>query len=964
MKYKNTGFTIESEEYLEDIKSKSYLLKHEFSGAKLLYLENNDENKVFGIGFRTPPENSSGTPHILEHCVLNGSRKYKTKEPFMDLLKGSLQTFLNAMTFSDKTIYPVASRNDKDFENLMDVYLDAVFYPRIYDKKEIFLQEGWHYELRNPAEDLRYKGVVYNEMRGAYSSPDSYVYKELDKGLYPNSIYSNDSGGDPYEIPNLTYEEFLDFHKKYYHPSNSYIFLYGKMDLEEQLAHIEEYLNQFPAERIDSEIPLQKPFEKRKIIDATYPLSPGESEDNKDYLIYGAITNDKKNRKESLTNSIIRGVLFSEESSPVKNALLKAGLGEDSMALSTDGLQQGMGICAINTSKKRRDEFFEIVENSIRETVEKGFSKEELLASLNKIEFQLRECNNYATKGVIYMIQSLESWLYDEDPSSQFKFNALLEELRKSIDTDYYENFVQERILSNPHKVLISLEAKEGLNTKRDQEVHNNLQEYKASLTEEEILDIIEENKVLEDMQNKEDTAEEKKTIPTLSLSDIKGKTLDIPTEEIQEDKTTILIHNLFTQKIDYFNLAFSLDFIEEKEIEALSLLSDVIGLMDTKNYNYQRLGTEEYLYTGGINSSLNSYFLEKEKSYTKKFLIHGKSKPEFLDKMFDLIQETTRFTKFEDKKRLKEILQMVRLKLESDFVESGHQYALMRNRSYYSQQGVFDERIGGLHYYDYIVDIEEHFEEKADALLNQLHDLAQKIFNKNKLIVNITTDDKENALFAVERYLEMLPDTEYPAVDLYFALDPKNEGITTSANINYVIQTGPLEFTSGYKGSYEVLSNIISNTYLYSFIRAQGGAYGTGMGVSKNGRFALYSYRDPNISETLAIYNNLPDIIQGLDLPKEELETFIIGSLNKFDPPMTNAAKGKIGLLLYITGQTPEDNREAMEEAIKSEVEDFKEIIPMLKESLSKRYITVIGNTDAIHKERGLFDTIRSLKK
>ncbi len=963
MKYKNTGFTIESEEYLDDIKSKAYLLKHDYSGAKLLYLENDDENKVFGIGFRTPPENSKGTPHILEHCVLNGSRKYKTKEPFMDLLKGSLQTFLNAMTFSDKTIYPVASRNDRDFENLMDVYLDAVFYPRIYDKKEIFLQEGWHYELRTPEEELRYKGVVYNEMRGAYSSPDSYVYKELDSALYPDSIYSNDSGGDPYEIPNLSYEEFLDFHRKYYHPSNSYIFLYGKLDLEEQLAHIEEYLNHFPAEKIDSSIGLQKPFKEMKTIKASYPLTPGESEENKDYLIYGALTNDKKNRKESLTNSIIRAVLFSEESSPVKNALLKAGLGEDTMTLSTDGLQQGMGICAINTSKNRRDEFFEIIENSIRETVEKGFSKEELLASLNKIEFQLRECDNYPTKGVIYMIQSLESWLYDEDPKIQFKFNKLLDELRDAIDTDYYENFVREKILDNPHKVLISLEAKEGLNTKKDQDVHNALQEYKSSLSEEEIVKIIEENKILEEMQNKEDTAEEKETIPALSLSDIKAKALEIPTEEIQKGKTTILIHDLFTQRIDYFTLAFNLDFIREEEIQPLSLLSDAIGLMDTKNYSYQRLGTEEYLYTGGIHSSLSSYFLEKENSYIKKFSIHAKAKPEFLDKMFDLIDETTRFTKFEDKKRLKEILQMIRLKLENGFVESGHQYALMRNRSNYSQQGAFDEKIGGLSYYDFIVDLEDHFDEKAESLLTCLHELSQKIFNKNKLIVNITTEEKENALKAVEKYLEKLSDLEHEAYDLKFLLEPKNEGITTSANINYVVQTGPLAFPNGYKGSFEVLSNILSNTYLYSFIRAQGGAYGTGMGISRSGRFGLYSYRDPNIAQTLDIYKNLPEIIQGLDLPQKELETFIIGSLNKFDPPTTNATKGKLGLLLYITGQTPEDTKKAMEEAIEADIEEFKEIIPLLKESLDQNYITVIGNADAIGKNKELFDTVRTLK-
>lgn len=963
------GFNLVNEEYIKEIDSNVKIFKHEKSGAQLMAVENDDNNKVFGIGFRTPPNDSTGVAHILEHSVLNGSRKFKTREPFMDLLKSSLQTFLNAMTYSDKTIYPIASRNQKDFHNLMDVYLDAVFFPAVKSKKEIFLQEGWHYELNNINDDIKYKGVVYNEMKGAYSSPDTIMYYEFAKGLFPDSIYGNESGGEPYSITDLTYENFIDFYNKYYHPVNSYIFLYGDMNLNDELKFInEEYLDKFEKIELNSSISLQKSFTKPKTITKKYSISSDENPENKDILIYGVRSGLKPNILESFTNEILKAVLFSNDSSPLKMKLLEKGIGEDIDDLSTDGLEVGLGITAINTKKEKLEEFKNTIDEELNKIVKNGINKKQLEATLNRIEYNLRESGNYPTKGIIYYISSLDSWLYDENPTDQFKYEEILKDLREKIKTDYFEKFIQEKILNNNHKVIISLEATPGLNAQKDKKVAEKLKKYKNNLTEEEINKLIDENKILEDFQNREDSEEEKNTIPKLELSDISTNVLDIPTEIIKKDNYKILYHPLFTGKINYVDFVFNLDFIKEDEIYYLSFLNDLLGSVDTKKYSYTDLDTQIYLDTGGINSSVSTvYNYRKTDDYFKTFNLSSKATVDKTEKMFDLIEEILLNSNFDNKKRIKEMLQMTKLKYESDIVESGHSFGILRSSSYYSQQGIFNEKINGISYYDFLVNLYENFDNEFDNLKDKLNSISKKLFNSNNMILNITTDEdeKDQIVKYSESVISKLSKEILEPIKLDFKLEKKNEGIMTSSNVNYVIKSANLNPDGyNYTGSHVVLSNILSSSYLYNNIRAKGGAYGTGMIINKSGNIYFYSYRDPNIKNTVNIYNETSNYLKNLKLNNSELTQFIIGSINKFDPPTTNPVKGRVALNMYISGQTKEDLENDLEEALNTNLEELQEFSKKIKYAMDENYLVTIGNAEKIKEDKNLFDEIRQLKK
>lgn len=962
------GFKLIHEEYLKDIDSTAKIFLHEKSHARLLSLENDDDNKSFGIGFRTPPKNSTGVAHILEHTVLNGSRKFKTREPFMDLLKGSLQTFLNAMTFSDKTIYPIASRNLKDFHNLMDVYLDAVFFPKIYDTKEIFLQEGWHYEIFEKDEDIRYKGVVYNEMRGAYSSPNSVMYHEFAKGLFPDTIYGNESGGEPYTIPELSYEEFLDFHRKFYHPSNSYIYLYGNIDLEKELEFInDEYLQNFDYIEVDSSIETQTPFKEKRVLETEYSLATGEDAENKDYLIYGTRTCEKSDLLEAYTNDILLNVLFSDDSAPVKLALLEKGIGEDIVDISTDGKEVGFGIAAVNTSRDKLEEFNDIIEETLRKVIKEGIDKDHLLATINRKAFSLKENNNFPTPGVIYMIQALDTWLYDEDPLIQFRYENLLDELKEKVDTDYYERYVEEKFLNNNHKVLMSLNASPGLNNKKDEKVKEKLKAYKESLTDKELEDLIEENKKLQAFQNREDTLEEKNTIPKLELSDVNTDLKDIPIKKKEIDNIKLYHSPLFTKKINYIHVLFDVEFMEKEDIPYMSLLNDVLGLMDTENYDYKEISTLSKLYTGSIYTALSTWAdFTKEVPFKKKVFISSKSTIDNTEKMFEIIEEIVVRTKFENKKRFKEILQKIKLRMENSVLENGNSYAMLRNSSYYTERGAFNELANGLSYYDFIVDILNNFDEKSEIVLDKLKALSEDTFTKKNTIFHVTTDEEDYP--RVEKagldFINNLKEKNLPENKITFDLKPNKEGIMTSANINYVVKGGNLnKYGYEYAGVYQVLSNILSSEYLYNNIRAQGGAYGTGISINKSGNMILMSYRDPNLEKTLETYDNLPEYLNNLDLSKEELDQYIIGSVSKFDPPMTSAVKGSTILDMQISGNTMENVRKGLKEALNCTVDDLRKFAPMAEKALKEDNITVIGIKESIKNNEDMFNTIRDLK-
>ena len=964
------GFKLEDQYEIKEIQSIARIFTHDKSGAKLLHLENEDNNKVFSIGFRTPPSNSTGVPHIIEHCVLSGSRKYRTKEPFMDMVKGSLQTFINAITFSDKTVYPIASRNEKDFFNLMDVYLDAVFHPRIYEEPKIFMQEGWHYELFDEKDPIIYKGVVYNEMQGAYSSPETILVDEIDKSLYPDTCYRFSSGGKPNVIPQLKYEDFLDFHRKYYHPSNSYIFLYGNGDIEKQLKFIDgEYLSEFDRKSIDSDIYIQLPFQERKETVAYYPILKDEPEENRSYLSLNFVLGENIDPELYLMTSILGLLLIDTEAAPLKKALIEAEIGEDIFSLSTGGIQPGFSIVAKNSSMDKKDKFEKIVLDTLNKLVNEGIDKKLIEAAINIVEFNLREAMKFPTKGLIYNIQALDSWLYDGEPTIHLQYEATLDKLKANMDKGYFEKFIEEKLINNTHSSLVIINPKKGLGDEEVREVELELENYKNKLSKEEIENLIKENEELKNMQLSEDTEEAKATIPKLSISDVEPKAENIPQEIIKYNEATILFHNIFTSKISYLDFYFDTSMVEEELIPYISLLSNLLGKLDTEDKSYGELSNDIYVNTGGIDLNAAAYSQKDNgEIYYPKFVISGRAigKKNNIELM-KLINEIINRTKIENEKRIKELLQQMKSRMEMSIFSIGHSLVAGRVGSYFSPSGKYAEKLKGLEYYWFISEILKDFDKNSEEILANLNKVYREIFNLNNLIISFT-GDKEDFAIAKDNLniiTNNLNREKFKPEKYNFLMSKLNEGILSSANVQYVSKGNNFKNLGyEYNGKMDVLSTILSRDYLHNRIRAQGGAYGAGISFSRTGVVTTFSYRDPNLKETLEVYDNMANYIENLNLSHEDLTTYIIGTISKLEPAITPHGKGAIATSRYISGLTQEEIQKTRDEVLSTKLEDLKAFAPLLEDTMKENYICVLGNENRIKENEGVFKELVKLNK
>ncbi|MDO5707527.1 MAG: insulinase family protein [Andreesenia angusta] len=961
------GFKFIKEEFIEEENSNALIFEDEKTKARLLKLSNKDNNKVFGIGFKTPPENSTGVAHILEHSVLNGSKKYTTREPFMDLLKSSLQTFLNAMTFSDKTIYPVASRNEKDFHNLMDVYLDAVFNPRIYEKKEIFMQEGWHYELKEEDQDLKYKGVVYNEMRGAMSAPEDQVMEKIMKSLYPNTIYKNNSGGDPYEIPKLSYEEFLDFHRKFYHPSNSYIFLYGNGDLDRELSHIEEYLKNYEYLDVDSYIKPQESFDEPKVKLAYYSLSKDEFRDKKAYLAYSVCLGKSTSIEDSIMNDLLNEIFIESEASPIKKSLLEQEICEDIISTYTDGLYQTFSIIAKNADAEDKYHFDNIIREHLSFIVKNGIDEKLLNASLNKIEFALRERQDNSAKGVISFITAFHTWLYGESPLKALKYEEPLKKLKEKLKNGYFEEYIEKRVLNNNHKTLLVVHPEPGLFERLDIEADRKLREYKDSLNDEEMKDIIENNQKLDEFQTRIDTEEDKKSIPKLSLKDIDTKIERINLEEKEIDDIKILHLNEYTNGIDYIKMVFNIDFLEYEDIPYLSLLSSLLGNLNTDRFDYATLSNEIYINSGGIDSYLQLYTDSNTDELYPKFVLSAKCIDDKIEETLDIMNEIAFKTILDDKKRIGEIIMQLKSKLEMNIFNSGHIISMARALSKLNPSYKYNELSKGLDYYFFLQEIDQNLDSIYDDLIEKLKDLYSKIFRRNDLLINLTmnTEDYNRVYEILPRFLDNLNNNEFEKADFRIEDKIEREGITSGASVQYISKAADLR-DSGfeYDGSMEVLTNIVNMEYLHNNIRAIGGAYGAGMKIYSNGCIATYSYRDPNLKNTIDVYNGIGKYIENMELTEEDLENSIIGSMRAFDPVLTVNIKSELALNRYIKNTRYEDLDRYLKEALETDLEKLKSYSSLLNKAMAKDSYTVLGNETIILDNKDLFDSILRLKK
>lgn len=967
-----SAYEVIREEQLTDLGSKGTLLRHKKSGAKVALVENDDENKVFYIAFRTPTDDSTGVPHIIEHTVLCGSDEFPVKDPFVELAKGSLNTFLNAMTYPDKTVYPVASCNDKDFQNLMHVYLDAVFHPNIYKYKEIFLQEGWHYELEDKDEPITLNGVVYNEMKGAFSSPEGVLDRVILNSLFPDTTYANESGGDPEVIPELTYEQYLDFHRRYYHPSNSYIYLYGDMDMAEKLTWIDaHYLSQYDHLQVESEICRQQPFTAPVEITKEYPIASSESLEDNAYLAYNVVVDTVLNKAYYLAFDILDYALLGAPGAPLKQALLDAGIGKDIISsYDNSTFQPIFSIVAKNANISDKERFVQVIREALQKQVENGINKKALLAGINSAEFKYREADfGSYPKGLIYGLQCMDSWLYDEnEPFMHLEAGDTFVFLRKQVESGsgYFEDLVKTWLLDNPHASLVMISPKKGLTAENEKALEKKLADYKATLSEEDLQELVERTAKLKEYQAEPSPKEDLEKIPLLTRADMKKEAAHFYNETCMMAGLPVVHHDIPTNGIYYVDLLFGLNHLTAEELPYLGVLKAVLGYMDTANFSYSELANEINLYTGGISSSLNAFVdAKKENHMDARYEVCVKVLAPQLSKAMELVNEILSSTDLSDEKRLYEILAQVKSRLEMSMTTAGHAVSAMRAMSYYSPACYFNDAVSGIEFYRLISDLESNFKDRVGPLKEKLAALIKKIFVTEHLIVSETVDASGRDALAPEldKLKAVLPEKADHKDTLYICCEKKNEGFKDAAQIQYVSRSGNFKKAGfAYTGTLRILKTVMNYDYLWLNIRVQGGAYGCMSGFSRNGDSYLSSYRDPNLRKTNEVFAGIPAYLHDFDADERDMTKFIIGTVSALDAPLTPAAKGLRSMSAYLSGVTDEDVQKERDEVLQATAADIRALEPLVASILDDDCLCVIGNEDMLTKEEDMFIHLEDL--
>lgn len=963
------GFRVNSMSHIEEVNSDAYLMEHVKSGARLMYLDNDDDNKVFYICFRTTPDNSKGTPHIMEHSTLCGSRKYPLKEPFVELAKGSLNTFLNAITWPDKTMYPIASRNDVDFHNLMDVYLDAVFYPNCLKNPQILMQEGWHYELENKDAPLTYNGVVYNEMKGALSSPEAIMEDRAMEKLFPDTTYGVESGGDPEVIPTLSFREFTEFHRRFYHPSNSYIYLYGDMDIEKTLDYLDrEYLSAFDRRNVDSMVKTQAPFSKRVSLTAPYGIAENEGTEGKAiHALYTAF-NDHMSTMDSLAFRILNYVLIDMDGAPLKQAVLDAGLGSDLSGSYGDSYKQPVWIVeATGSEVDKQAAFADVVDSTLRSIALKGIDKDMLEAALNRTEFTARE-NDYQgrPKGLFYGVRAMDMWLYDRNPMDALRYIDDMNRLRENLKTNYFENLLLRYVIKNPHQVLITMKPEKGLTEKMNRETAEKLASFKSSLSDEQLDKIMASTKALKERQASGETEEALKTIPLLSRKDLKRP---VEEEVLEKENVSGVDHFHFqvhTNGITYVNFYFTLGNLKEEDIPYAILLSSLLRSLSTTKHSYTELARLSNAYTGGMSFALNGYGkVNDTSSYLPALTIRAKALTSKTDKLMDLLGEVINHTLFTDTKRLKELILQEKSEWDMSAFSRGHTLVMTRLTSYFSKGGEFAEQ-SGLSYYYFLADLVKHFDENKDALEEKLAAISKKIFTRSGLFFETIGEEEEKkaVLANLPLVLDDMEEGEKVKPHVYsFPPESRNEAFLTSGKVQYVAKGGNFKSHGfAYTGALRVMETILRYEYLWKKIRVLGGAYGAFTQFLRDGTAILCSYRDPNLSETIKAYEELPAYLENLTLSDREMTKYVIGTMAADEIQLTPSMKGERAMVHYLSGNTRESRMKIRDEIINCQVEDIRKLAPLVDSVMKDPYICVMGSEDRIQKDKDLFDTVRSL--
>lgn len=960
---------IETKE-LDDIQSVGKLYLHTETGAQVLHIDNDDTNKAFTIAFKTPPYNSNGIAHILEHSVLNGSKKFPSKEPFVELIKGSLNTFVNAMTFSDKTIYPVASTNQKDFTNLMSVYLDAVFQPLLYTNRQILEQEGWHYHLENAEDDLIYKGVVYNEMKGAMASADSQLFYAIQKHLLEDTPYQYESGGLPSEIPTLTQEAFVDFHQTYYHPSNSLTILYGDLDTDVAFNMLAEYFDVHEQADIEADLAFEPKTPSQQDVELTYSITEGDDPTGKDYNALAWHIGDATDPLTMNAMKILSEVLFGNNEAPLKKALLEAEIGGD---ISGDAAQVGYPALFIMSAKysqaDKMERFKDVVTSTLTDLVNNGIPKDLIRASINKFTFAMKESviSESNPRGVLYAINALQGWLYDESPFDNLEFSTYLDQLAELAEGDYFERLIEDKLLHNDYRVNVSLVAEAGKNDRIEKETMAQLQEYKASLSDQDIDSLVEQTQSLINRQETPDSAEDLASIPTLEREDLTTETEDYPLEVSNLFDGSKFYHaDQFTSGIDYLDFYFDVSDFEADDFLLLSYLSQLLGDLSTKNYSLGELQTQIDLHTGGINGGVVVY--EDYLNHTLKpfFTLRAKALEESLDKLLEITKEILTNTLFTEGSELLNVTQEHISEFEDTINYSSHVLAANRALSHIKPVSKLGELINGIDQFKFTQDILAQLKLKnTSELVAKLEAMMARLLNQAR--INVLYIGEERRADAVKDgilqiFADLTSEDLGQAVD-YRAGEKVNEAFITAQDVNYVGLASDAAFGQlDYNGPNLVLSTLLRYDYLWNNIRVKGGAYGSMFRQLLNGGVQLSSYRDPNISKTLDTYQGIAEFIAAIELDEASLLKTIIGTMSNLDQPLSAYHKGKRAFSQYQTARTTADTIQLKEEVLATTQAQINALSHAFATILEQGTVAVIGNKAQIDQEANLFDNVDDL--
>jgi presequence protease len=961
-----SGFILKKSAVIDEIKSEVFLFEHELLGCPLLAIKNDDPNKTFAAAFNTIPTDSTGVAHILEHSVLMGSKKYPVKDVFGEVNKGGLMTFLNAMTGSDITYYPFATRNLKEYFNLMDIYCDVVFSPLL--KRTTFEQEGWHYHQESPDAQLRFQGVVYNEMKGAFSDPIRLIFHHIFGGLMPGSTYAHESGGDPKNIPDLAYEQFCDFHRRHYHPSNGIFFVYGDAPLADELDYLQSrFLAQFTHREDRRQIEPGTLITSPVFVSDTYAVEQNNTVE-KTFLAVGTSVSDVLDREKNAAFQIIANILYNSDASPLKNAIISSGLCKDfgGFYLSSSSFKTFMVTYLVGSEADRRDNFLNLYTTTLKTMAEQGLDHDLVLSELNKYEFSVREEASKAQRGLDLIGKAMVAFKYGTDPFDNLVNEELFHTIRqKALDTRYFEDLIHTYLLDNQATVVVTLTPDEQKLSQGQKEEQQRLENFARTLAPAERETLIARTNELQRLQQTPNDIETLALLPQLTLSDLSA---DINLHAVRPTEmfaSQVLVSELVTNHISYLDIGFDFSCLPARLLPWLDLFGTIVTEIGTEKMNYIRFAKEIATCTGGFSHSLITYGKRKAPDKVKPVLwLHLKCLPEYLKQALHLIAEIFSDISFKDRARIREIVAREFAWDEHSAQSEGYNLPMMRVFSHLSAAGRYNELISGASCYLRIKELAKSYDSLEESFLASLKEIAGLLFNRNNLILAVTGEAEEIAEIndiggCIVDALAATPVTkqEIGPLDL-----PDHEAFITSSEVAFVAQGGSLLTNgSGYNGHFEVLKTYLSRDYLWNTVRQMGGAYGCFIQFSHiTGNLAIVSYRDPQVRKTYEAYSRIPEIITGLDLPNKVLEQIIIGTYGNFDPHQSPAAKGAAARNEYLSGIDIEYKRQRLKEIVSTTVDDLKAFAPTFEQM--KGYRAAIGNRSKIETDKDLFDKLTEL--